>query len=217
MHRTLFFLLAFALAGSPVAAKERAPDSVKKAKAEALVAQTKSDGVWRTDGTGEITHLASGLKCAVSGDGDPIQLKELIVYPKAALGVSCAFTHTTEAGLTDTTLYVYSALGLTNEQLLAQSVGAIEMAHPDWKRTDGPSLSIEIKGKAGNAVAPAAARFATAGSPEKFSSIWVGAARSWAIKVRTTYPRADATPMELMSLVYWAHARLHIARDDAAK
>jgi len=63
MNRLAMFLatlLVLCAAATSANAEDRKPDPVKKATAEALIAETKSDGVWHTDDTGEITHVQAG-------------------------------------------------------------------------------------------------------------------------------------------------------------
>lgn len=199
-------------------AEDRTPDPVKKAKAEALIAETKSDGVWRADDTGEITHIQSGLQCAVAGDDDIIQLIGLSTYPSVEKGtnVSCSFTL---KGPTDAvshiTLYAYAAEGRSDRQLLDQSIAEAQTLHPDWKLEGGPAMTIGITDKAGKKLEPLSARFTFGASPKMFSSIWVGAVRNWAIKVRSTYPKDDASTAEMMSIIWWAGAHLHVTGDEA--
>jgi hypothetical protein len=216
-------LIALALlvsaAIAPLHAEEQAPDPVKKAKALALIADAKVDGVWRTDEAGEITHIRSGLRCAVSDADDPTQLTDLTVFPNNDKGsdVSCGFSSKGKAGQTTLTLYVYLANGRTAEQLLEEAVSAIRQAHADWKSIPAPEIGISITDQKGRRIVPLSARFEQSGSPAQYSSVWVGVAGLWAIKVRATYPQADAQTAELRSVIKWTRTHLQVEPGPAAK
>lgn len=207
MRHILVTLLAATLAASTAQADQRAPDPIKKARAEALVAASKSQGVWRVDATGGITHIASGLTCHVTDSTN--QVVELVVHPTPAQGVSCRYEDNSPAEKATFVLSVYANQGLTREQLRAQSVEPIRAAHPDWKEVEPPKIFITVTDdNTGEDLTPVATRFATGGSSQEFSSLWIGKTGSWAIKVHATYPKATAEKTEMGALGFWAVAHL---------
>lgn len=197
-----------ALAASSEYAPLRTPDPVKQARAEALVAATKTQGVWRVDITGGITHIASGLPCHVN-DGTT-QVVELVVHATPAEGVSCRFEDNSPARKAMYVVSVYAHQGLTREQLLLQAAVPIRTAHPAWKEGEMPKdFSIKVTDdQTGEDLTPVATRFATDGPAEEFSSLWVGKTGHWAIKVYAIYPKANAAKIELSALAFWASAHM---------
>jgi len=132
------------------------------------------------------------------------------------MDVSCGYSFKGEAGVAHATVYAYAASGRSSEQLLEQSIAEARTVHPDWKLTDHSPTTMSITDKSGKKMTPLTALFAFGTSPEMYSAIWVGAVDTWAIKVRTTYPKADANTVELMSIVWWAGAHMHISGDETA-
>jgi len=216
-HARLPVTAAFALAASLIAtpaaqAAERQPSPIKKALADGLITETKSNGVFEADETGKVTHLQSGMECFTALSKAPLQLIRLIVYPSAEKGgdVSCGYMVRGETGVSQLTLYAYRHNGQTSSQLIDSAVQEIRSAHTDWTASEKAPMTMAI-GKMPDAKTFAlAARFEFGSAPEMFSSVWVGTVGDWAIKMRATYPKAEETATELQSVLIWSVAHKNV-------
>ena len=215
MNRFIAVILLISIAhtfGASARPAERLPDPAKQAAAEAMIAKTNSQGVWRSDDTGKITLIQSGMDCSVTTEGDLFQLTGLTVYQNAENGadVSCNYALKLDHGSGTMTVYAFKANGRPNEQLLGEAVGQAKAVHPDWTLIGKPKLNIGMNGKGEGKIQPLSALFEFGTSPKMYSAIWVAASGEWAVMVRTTYPEADAMLAETMSIVSWAYASLKI-------
>jgi hypothetical protein len=208
----VFALVATFAATVAVHGSDRQPSPIKKALADGLIAETKSNGVFDADDTGKVTHLQSGMECFAALSKEPLQLIRLITYPSKAKGgdVSCGYMVRGETGVSQLTLYAYHHNGQTSEQLIEAAVQEIRAAHGDWTAAEKAPMTMAIGKDTATVARALAARFEFGSSPEMFSSIWVGTVGDWAIKMRATYPKTEETATELQSILLWAVANKNV-------
>jgi hypothetical protein len=145
--------------------------------------QLSDDEIWRRDQTGTITHIQSGATCPSEWAG--FTRNRLEVFVRDGTNVGCNYVL---GGTSALTFYVYE--GLTVEEELKDALDAMKTRQPVASETPYHAQSM-------NGVYQARTlAYDTADRRAMRTSVLVGKAGNWVLKMRLTCPAADAQRLE---------------------
>lgn len=152
------------------------------------VQQLTEAEIWKSDGAGNMTHIQSGLLCPSAWAG--LKRDSATVYNYAGQDVGCNYTDTFGAIVT---FYAYRSAGPASDEVAGIMDQVVRSRHPVHEEAVIDIL--ETPTYRGD-FATDAIRFKNAQDTEIISGVAVNEYVNWRLKVRFTYPAAEAERVE---------------------
>jgi hypothetical protein len=141
------------------------------------------DQIWSRDGDGNVTHIQSGATCPAQWAG--FTRNRLEVFIRDGMNVGCNYGLGTTSALT---FYVYE--GTTLEDELESALDAMKTRQPLSRETPYHAPSVNGSYQARTLA------YETASGTAMRTSVLIGKAGDWFLKMRLTCPAAEAARLE---------------------